>query len=180
MRLTNKKGQISGILMFFLALFMVLFIGFVLSVGVAIVDFGADNVLPELQGLGQAGAVNLTQIGDLTARPTNNFIQALPGLVGVLYILFFVAILGIAYMSRVSDSKWLVGLFFMLTIILVLASLVISIMYEDFYNDTGDLGSRLKEQGIMSFLILYSPALFTMISLIGGVIMFARQEEGPI
>lgn len=173
----NKRGQITGILYFFMALFLILFIGFLISIGTALVDFVADETIPELSNLGGDEDTNLTEYGDLTLTPVNTFIQALPGIVGTLYLIMLIGVLGLAYAFRATGERWLLFLFFGLTITLVLASITISIIYEDFYDDSGALGDRLQEQDLLSFLILYSPMLMTVIAFIGAMIMFTGFEE---
>lgn len=173
----NKRGQMTGMLYFIGALFIALFIGFMMSVGTAFIDWTADNTLPELQDLGQAGDVNLTEISDLTITPLNTMVQAMPGIIGVMYIMMLVTTLGMAYMFRAGGERWLLFLFFGLSLLLVIASIGISMVYEDFYDDDGDFGDRLKEQSLMSFLILYSPAIMTVIAMAGAMIMFTGYEE---
>jgi len=168
----NKKGQMVGILIFFGALFIALFIGFMASVGVAFIDWTADNTLPELENLGDAGDVNFTKISSLTITPANTFIQSLPAIIGVLYIVCLFGCIGLAYVYRTTEQKWLLFLFFGFTVMLVMAGMGMSIIYEDFYNDEGEFGDRLKEQTLMSFLILYSPAIFVIIAVIGATVMF--------
>jgi len=176
----NKKGQAIGILYFVGALFLVLFIGFMASIFVALTDWTADNTLPEFENLGTVGDVNFTKITDLTLTPANNFIQALPGIVGVIYLMMLIATLGLAYAFRTTEQRWLLFLFFGLVLTLVLASIGMSMIYEDFYDDNGDFAQRLQEQTLMSFLILYSPAFMVIIAVIGAIIMFTGFEEvGP-
>ena len=174
----NKKGQTHFRLMLFvLILAVVLFLAFLSSVAIAVLDWTADTVVPDLSSLGSSGNTNFTDISSKTVTPTNNFIQALPGIAGVLYVIMLVGTLGLAYAFRTSGEKWLIALFFGLVIILILVSMGISIIYEDFYDDGGELGSRLQEQTLMSFLILYSPIVLGIIAMIGGVIMFLGNEE---
>lgn len=173
----NKRGQMTGMLYFIGALFIVLFAGFMMSVGVAFIDWTADNTFPELENLGQAGDVNFTQIADLTIKPLNTLVQAMPGIVGVMYVMMLVGSLGMAYMFRAGSERWLLFLFFGLSLLLVIASIGISMIYEDFYDDEGEFGDKLREQSLMSFLILYSPAIMTVISMTGAIIMFTGYEE---
>lgn len=173
----NKRGQMTGMLYFIGALFIALFAGFMMSVGVAFIDWTADQTLPELQNLGQAGDVNLTEISDLTITPLNTLVQAMPGIVGVMYVMMLMASLGMAYMFRAGGERWLLFLFFGLSLLLVIASIGISMVYEDFYDDDGEFGDRLREQSLMSFLILYSPAIMTVIAMAGAMIMFTGYEE---
>lgn len=172
----NKKAQMTGMLYFVMALFVTLFVGFLVSMGIAVLDWGADEIVPEIQGFGDTPDVNFTKISAGSVNPINNVIQALPGIAGVLFILMMVASLGMAYMFRTTGDRWLLFVFIGLNITLILSSIAISIIYEDFYDDNGELGDRLKEQGLMSFLLLYSPAIFTVIAFVGAIIMFTGFE----
>ena len=58
-------------------------------------------------------------------------------------------------------------------------SMFISNIYEDFYSGTDDLATRMQEQTILSWMILYSPLIFAIIAFIAGAIMFSGgTEEG--
>ena len=173
----NKRGQIVGMLYFFGALFILLFLGFIIAIGVSVTDYVADETVPELTNMGNTEFGNLSEIAGYTITPANNFLQALPLISGVLYVLMLVATLGLAYGFRVSGERWMLFLFFGLAVILILAAMGISIIYEDFYDDAGELGDRLKEQALLSFLILYSPAILTVIAFVGAIIMFTGFEE---
>ena len=78
-----------------------------------------------------------------------------------------------------SPNKWLIGFYFLLMIMLIMGSILISNMYEEFYDSNDDLSTRLKEHTILSFMILYSPGIFTIIGFITGIILFSgiNREE---
>ena len=85
---------------------------------------------------------------------------------------------GLAFSMRGNPSGWLIGLYFLLVIILVILSIFMSNIYQDFYTGSGELETRLHEHGLMSYMILYSPMIFTVIAFITGIILFSgRQEE---
>ena len=87
--------------------------------------------------------------------------------------------IGFAFTMRQAPSKWLMGFYVMLMLILVMGSIFISNIYEDFYTGTDDLAVRLQQQAILSFMILYSPMIFSVIGFITGIILFSgmQQEE---
>jgi len=174
----NKKG-IMGMIMFVLILFVILFLGFVIVVGSSIINWTFDVAVPELTNLGQVGDANMSQIAQTTITPVNNIVQSFTWLSGVLYVLALIGSIGFAVVIRSSPNKWLIGFYFMLIIILILGSILISNMYEEFYTDTGDLGNRLKEHTILSYMILYAPMIFTIIAFVTGIILFSgiQQEE---
>jgi hypothetical protein len=55
-------------------------------------------------------------------------------------------------------------------------------MYQDIYSGSDMMGDRLHEQTLMSYMMLYSPFILALISLIAGAIMFAggNQDGGGI
>jgi len=138
-----------------------------------------DEVVPEIQGIGSVGASNITQYSGYSVAPVNSFVQSFTWLGGVLYSLAIILVFAFAFAARATANKWLIGIFLAFTLLLILCSIFISNIYEDFYNDTGDLGVRLQEQALLSFLILHSPIIFTIVIFIAGIIMFSgmQQEE---
>lgn len=169
----QKRGQVTGILIFFVGLFLLLFFGIIASFGAVMLDWLSDDTLPELENLGEIEEVNLTRLGEITVKPTRTFLEALPGIVGVLYVVAIAGLLGLAFMFRTSENRWLLFLYFGFTVLLVIAGITVSVIYEDFYDDSGAVGDRLKEQALMSFLMLYSPAIMVMVAVIGAIIMFS-------
>jgi ABC-type antimicrobial peptide transport system permease subunit len=70
------------------------------------------------------------------------------------------------------------ALYFALMILLVFGCVIMSNMYQDIYTGTDEIATRLQEQTIMSYLILYSPFIMAMIAIIGGVLMFGIRSTG--
>ncbi len=175
----NKKGNIGAIIFFFVILFVVLFLGFIMLTGSAVLNWVFDEAVPELSNLGMVGDTNMTDVATYTISPVNNIVQSFTWLTGVLYVMFLIASVGMAFFFRMSPSKWLMGFYFMLVIILVMGSIFISNMYEDFSGGTDDLSTRLAEHTLLSFMILNSPVILTAVAFITGIVMFSgmQQEE---
>jgi len=170
----NKKSQgASYIILFITILFVLLFVGMLLVFGSAVITWVWDEAVPELTGLGMAGDSNMTSIAGSTITPANSFVQSFTWLTGVVYIMALIACFGLATAFRFTGNKWLAGFFICCMIMLIIACVFISNIYEEFYNDTGVLGTRLKEHVLMSFLVLHSPLIMTVIGFMGGVIMFS-------
>lgn len=175
----NKKGNIMVLIVFIALLFLILFLGFIMVVGSSVINYVFDITVPELTNMGTVGDANFTEISDQTVKPVNTIIQSMTFMTGVFYILMLIGSIGIAFAFRTSPNKWFIGFYFLLVLLLVIASMFISNMYEDFYNGTGDLETRLQEHFLLSYMILYSPAIFTVISFITGIVLFSgMQEEG--
>jgi len=166
----NKKGDIEGILVFVTILFLILIVGFLMIVGGAVIDWVFDESVPELTNLGQIENLNMTEAGRMVINPVNNIVQNFTWFTGVAYFIMLIVSIGFAFTMRQAPSKWLMGFYVMLMLILVMGSIFISNIYEDFYTGTDDLAVRLQQQAILSFMILYSPMIFSVIGFITGII----------
>jgi len=69
------------------------------------------------------------------------------------------------------------GFFISLMFILIISSIYISNIYEEFYNENTDVGTRLQEHVLLSWLILYSPMIMCVLGFIGGIIMFTGERD---
>jgi len=180
----NKKaqgGDIMPLVIFIGALFIILFVGFLMVVGSSVLNFVFDETTPLLTDLGVAetGGANFTQVAGLTLTPVNNFVQKIPMLTGVIYIFMLLGVLGMALIFKGAPDKWLMGFFFSLVFILILASIFMSNIYEAFAIGGGELATRLSEHTVLHFMILHSPTVLSIIALIGGIILFSGgRDEG--
>ena len=175
----NKKGNVGVLIVFVFVLALVLIVGFLMSVGSSILNWTFDEAVPLVSDLGVVEGTNFTEVAGFTVTPLNTFVQNIQWVVGVLYVLMLVGSIGVAFAFRTTPNKWLIGLFFGLVLILILMSMFISNIYEDFYSGTDDLATRMQEQTILSWMILYSPLIFAIIAFIAGAIMFSGgTEEG--
>lgn len=173
----NKRGDIGNILFVVVVLFVILFAGVIIAFGVLTTDWVADVVVPEISTLGMVGSSNLTEYAGYTIAPVNTFVQSFTWLGGVIYALIIVAAIGLSFVFRFTGNKWLMAFFIGCMFMLAIASIFISNIYEDFYNDGGDVGTRLHEQTLLSYLILYSPLIMIVVGFICGVIMFTGEND---
>lgn len=141
--------------------------------GSAVLNWVFDEAVPEISGIGQVGDANVTEISRLTLTPLNNVIQSFTWLTGVLYVMMLIACVGFVFAFRTSPNRWLMGFFVLTAVVLILGSMFISNMYEDFASGTDELAVRLKEHTILSELILNAPFYFTIITFITGIILFS-------
>jgi magnesium-transporting ATPase (P-type) len=174
----KKKGQtqLSNVTLFFVAIGAILFIGLLMAISGTVVKIVGDQILPDFKELG--GSIPQAEEGVNTAiNPVQSVIGFIPFLTGVLFLLMLVGSLGLAYAYRVVGEKYLMFMFLGLTVLVVLASIIASNVYEDFYNSGSQIGLELQEQALLSFLMLYSPIIITVIAFIGLAIMFSGMEE---
>jgi len=176
----NKKGQYfqtMNIFMFFIIIAILIGGGLALVMGGAIINYIGDNVLPDLQEsvnttVGEQGAVVVT-----TAIAFNN---AIPWLVGLMYVLSLVFIPAMAYAFRITGNKYLSVLYLALSILIILLTILASNIYQDFYEGSDDLALELQAMPLISYLILYSPMILSILLTIGAVIVFSGIREDPI
>lgn len=158
---------------FFIAIGVLLVLGFLFGIISAILNMTFDIITPEISSIGNIGSANMTEISSMSIDPLNTVIQSFTWFSGVCYILIIIGLLGIAFSVRLSTSKWLIAMFFLLAILMLLASIILSNTYQDLYEDDGELGSILHEHILLSYLILNSPLIFTVIIFVSGIILFS-------
>ena len=173
----NKKGMM-GIILFFLALFTILIVGFIASMVVSSVDYVSDELTPVMEDLGVVGSVNLSEVSGYTFGNLDRFVQALPWLLGFSYViaLIFSIIFVMAY--PLNPHPVYIGFYIMMMILLIFGSIVISNMYEDIYSGSDEIALRLQEQTLMSYMILYSPFILALIGIFSGIWLFSRADNG--
>lgn len=159
------------------ALFILLFLGLLIVFGSMTIDWVFDTAMPEISGLGQVGDVNVTDVSNTALNPVNTVVQSLQWFGGLIYVLGLLGCIGLSIGFRITGDKWLMAFFFGCMIILIIGSIFISNIYEDFYNDGSEVGIRLHEQGLLSWFILYSPMVMCLIGFICGIIMFTGDNE---
>jgi len=173
----NKKANIVSMIYVFGALFILLLAGMILAFGGMTIKWVANQTVPELTTLGQAGNTNLSSVGETVLNPVNSVVNAFVWLAGVFYAIGLIGCIGLSFAFRFTGNKWLAGLFIMFMVVLVIASIFVSNIYEDFYDDNNEVGNTLHEFVLLSWFILYSPLVITIIGFICGVIMFTGDGE---
>ena len=171
----NKKGNIVAIIWMVGILFVILIGALFLAFGGMVVDWTFDEVLPEISSIGMVGSSNVSEYSEYTINPVNTVVQSFTWLGGLIYIFGLIGCLGLAFAFRFTGNKWLMGLFIACIFMLVLASIFISNIYQDFYDGNDDVSDRLHEQTMLSWLILYSPLVMCVIAFLCGVIMFTGE-----
>ena len=170
----NKKGNPMLIIFLFLGMFLLMILAVLMVIGSSVVNWTLDETVPELMNLGQVGDVNMTEVASVTIQPLNTFLQQMTWMTGLVYVFGLISLLGLAFVYRFSGQRWLIPFFFVCVVLVVVAGIFISNIYEDFYDDpSNDLSFRLKEHILLSNMILYSPLIMMIISFIAGIIMFS-------
>ena len=173
----NKKG-FMGFVFFFLILFTILIIGFIAVVGVSVVKYTSGVVTPVMKDIGVVGNANVSHASAVTFGTVDKLVGALPWLLAFSYVamLIFSIIFVVSY--NFNPNPVYIGIYFIFIILLIFGSIVMSNMYEDIYN-SGDevIGVGLQEQTAMSFMMLHSPWILSIIAFIVGIYIFAGKQS---
>ncbi len=172
----NKRGAI-GIIIFFVALMLVIVLGFMGAMMWSILDIASDELTPVMTSLGIVGDTNMSQVGEFTFGTADIFIQAMPWLIAVGYVMAMIFTLVFVFIVGYNPHPAFIGFYLVLMLLLVFLCIVMSNMYQDVYTADDEVASRLQEQATMSYLILHSPFIMALIAVIGGILMFARQAS---
>lgn len=174
----GKQGAI-GIIVFFVILFSILIIGFAGSILVGIIDFASDEITPVFKEIGGIGDLNVSETAGYALTPMNTFVQAMPWLVGFGYVVMLMVSVVFVLSYRINPNPFYIAFYISLIILLIFGSVIISNMYENIYTVDDEIGTRLQEQTILSYMILYSPVILTLIAFMTGILLFAgKQDEG--
>lgn len=179
----NKRGM--AVLFIFLILMLLLALAFVFSLISGMANNVMDEITPVAQGLGVVSGNNLpgdnmSQNAAYLVNPANAITNASAWFFGVAYIISLVSLVAMAYYTRDSAGKWQIALFFLLTIAAILLSMALSNAYQDIYEGNDSLGSEIRSQSLLSWLILYSPLVTLVIMLFSAIVLFTGvgQEAG--
>jgi len=174
----DKRG-IIGIIFLFIILFSILILGFIAAIVVGVIDFGSDTITPIMEDLGVVGDTNLSTAATYTFGVADTFVQALPWLVAFAYVLALIFSIIFALSYNYNPNPAFIGVYIGLILLLIIGSIIISNAYEDIYNGDDEIASRLQSNSAMSYLIIYSPMILTIIAFITGIYLFSgRQSEG--
>lgn len=175
----NKRGVTFAniLLISFLLLFVFVF-GFIFVMTGGTLNYVADQIIPEISGLGDVGGTNFTEISDMTLTPLAQILNSFDWLIGVGMIMTLLTMLALSTTFRANNNYWLISAFVLISLLSLIVSIFLSNAYSEFYYYGDDFAGRLETQTIASYLILYSPLIFTIIIFICGIIMFTGREEG--
>jgi len=175
-RRKDKKGMF-GILFFFIILFSILIIGFVLVIATGVLGFASDEITPVMEGIGVVGDTNISQATTYTFGVTDTLIKSAPWLIAFGYIMALIFSIVLVMGYNYNPNPAFIGFYIALIFLLILGSIIISNTYEDIYTGTDEIALKMQSQTAMSYLILYSPFIMTLIAFITGIFLFAGNRE---
>ena len=174
-KIRNKRG-VMGIIIFFILLFIILIIGFAAAMITAVGVFTSNQITPIMEDLGVVGSTNMSEVSEMTFGTFDTFIQAVPWLVAFTYALMLIFSVVFVLSWKYNPNPMFAGFYFVLVILLVFGSVIMSNMYQDIYDGTDIVATGLQSQVAMSWMILYSPLIMTLIAFIVGIYMFAGKQ----
>jgi len=169
----QKQGQI-GIVIFFAAIFLILLVGFTATIIWGAADMVSDEITPVMKDLGMVDSANLSEYSGYAVGTFDTIVQAFPWVIGLSYVMALVFVIVFILIVGYNPHPAFIAFFIGLMFLLILGSVLMSNIYQDIYSQSDDLAQRLQEQTLMSYMILHSPWILSLIAIIGGVVMFTR------
>lgn len=174
----NKRANVLVIGIVILLMFLLVLGAVMVAIGSTTINWVFDIAVPELTGLGMVGDANVTHAMDVTIAPVNTFVQNFTWVSGLIYIFGLIAIFGICYAFKSTGDKWLISLFFACVLILTIGCIFMSNIYQDIHDGNDTFAEIMREHVLLSFLIIYSPGIMTLLAFIAGIILFSGPQEG--
>ena len=176
MGLDNKKGQM-GIVWLFVIFIAIIVVGFVLALLMSFFKWGTETITPIASDLGMIDNTNVSQIGGTAFGVLNTIAGILPMLVGFAYVMLLMGCIALVMSYRGTQNPLFIGLFLAFMILTVLVAIFVSNAYEDLYSGSDEMALQLQDQTILSYLILYSPYIITIIGFICGIFLFVGKSQ---
>ena len=173
----NKKGSLTGTIYVLGSVLFVLCFIFMFVLGGSILKDTAGQVFDEVRGIGMVSDnTNVTYYADIVLDPVENVLDNYAIYATVLYAFGIIFIFSLAFIFRNNVSGWNIALFVVSALLIVTFCVVLSNTYESFYTGTDSISLGLQDAGVANYLILYSPAIFTIIIFLAGIIMMTGKE----
>ena len=174
----NKRGQITKISTVILGLIMLVGVVAALTIGWGVVKIGKDEIVPELLEIGEVSpGINISEHIEKVTTPITIIIDNLGLIMGLIYILGIVGLLSYAYLMRTNVNGCVIALFVVSVLLVIISAIAVSQFYEEFYLSQDDLGEILRTASLVSYLIIYSPVILTIVAFIAAIILFTGEEE---
>ena len=168
----QKKAQIEGL--FYIALFVMVIIvsTVVIMIGSGFLTYTSGIITESVSGLGVIGDTNLTSTIDMTIGIANSGIQMLSYISGIILFFGLLSILLFALYIRMNPSGVAIGLWIFIVIMFVITSIYMSSIYDNFKTGTDEIALELQGMTIGNILMEHLATIITIISFIGGIIIF--------
>jgi hypothetical protein len=173
----NKKG-VGQLILFSMIIGAVIVIGLFIAIFYYAFTSVSDVVFPAIKEIGMVGETsNVSAYATTVIAPFEILLSSFKWFGGLMYALAIFGLIGLAVTFRLTMSKVFIVFFLALAILLIIVSILISNTYEELYTNNDDVGLKLQEQVLLSFLILNSPMIFTIVIFVSGIILFSGIGE---
>lgn len=174
----NKKAEFSHVLYVFLAVAGVLIIASLILILQPILKEVSNAIFPSIKStVGNIPQINVTQETNVVVDTATFTVGMTDWLGGFAFMIAIISIFGLAISYKLTNSKILLGLWLALTIFIVLLSIIVSNFVQDFGESGGSYGEGIRNQSLLYFLLLNSPPIIIVVSLISGFIVFTGIKE---
>jgi hypothetical protein len=170
----NNKGQLGAIL--------IVFVMFIVLVGIVVVYYFASLALPPIassiqtttDAMEQASADSdipaMTNITQTTFGNVNDAVQNMRWFTYAMFIFMFVGFLMSAVFVRAHPVMIIVWIGFVLTLILV--SIYMASSYNSIRNGSDYLASSYQSWTTNDYILQYLPIIVTVMGFVGGIFLF--------
>lgn len=174
----NNKGQIWLIALIIGSMLILILAVTGLTIGWSVVKTATDEIIPEIGNIGEVmPGSNVSEYAEKVTTPVNSGISNFGLILGLLYIVGIVGLLAMSFIFRDDRNGWVIALFVVCILVLIIVSIAMSQVYEDFYLSQDEIGSNLRDAPLVSKLIIHSPSIMTIIAFICGIILFTGNKE---
>jgi len=174
----NKRGQMWSTIIIIGGLIALVLLIAAMTIGWGVVKSATDIIIPEIASIGEVlPGANVSEYADYTLIPAGNILDNAGLMMGLIYIIGLVGLLGYAFIFRNNFNGWVAMFFVASVLLLIMLSIFVSQYYESFYLDQNELGTILRSATLVSFLIIQSPVILTIIAFIAGIILFTGNRE---
>jgi len=180
MSLRKDKRGFYGILVFFIILFSILIIGFIGAMVVSVLGFTSNEITPIMEDLGMVGDSNVSQASTYTFGVLDTLISSAPWVLAFAYLLALIFSIVLVISYDYNPNPAFIGVYIALIFLLILGAIIISNAYEDIYSGTDEVALGLQSQSALSYMILYSPLILTVIAFITGIYLFAGKGGSEV
>lgn len=175
----NKRGSLYSVIAIMGTVLLVMSFFFMFVLGGSIVKDTMGTVFTEVRAIGNVtDNVNTTVYSNIVFEPVETILNNYSTYAAVLYIFGIILIFTLAFIFRDNMSPLTMSLFVVSALLIIVFAIVLSNTYEEFYNGSDFIGTALHEATLSSYLILYSPAIMTIVVFVAGIILMSGKQGG--
>lgn len=177
----NKRGvmdQLYPVLIMGVVLLGLILVIFLLAIGLPMLTKGLNIFNTAFQGaIENAPDKNITVAGKVSVGNANTGVQVLEWISYALIIMFILAFFIMCFYVR--TYPFLSFIWIGIVIVLVVASLIMTVAYQNIMNSGGWISDAVGGWKNTNYILAYLPHIVAGIGIIGGIIMFILASREP-